>query len=256
MADDPVATLLDVDVGDEVTLAAEHYEWGSPFAVIGVDEVRFRTPSDEWRARELELRSAHPSGADYEFTIVEGCDPPRVSRGHGRLEEATTAEESADGSAELTCDNCGNEYENRTKLNDHKRHTLCGAQLPDDMDAEAFADVAADCNTILELDQEFRDLNRSQLKHLLEEHDLYQELQQRSAATQANAADDGGNQPGRSNSAPSRDELIEALDEADTVAEVADCLDVGASTALYHIGKHGLEDRIRNTTRAEEVTQS
>jgi len=154
---DPVATLLDVQVGDEVELVAEQYDWSSPFTVADVEDVAFDNPAGGWRARELELESVHALGSDYQLTIVEGRDPPRPTASHGALVDATIVERADE-----------------------------------------------------------RDYSHP----------------------------------------PSRDDLIAALQSAETVAELADLLDVSPSTALHHIGKHDLEDRIGGMTSSREVTQS
>jgi len=126
---DPVATLLDVEVGDEVELAAEHYEWASAFMIVDVDEVRFINPERSWRARELVVRSAHPQGSDHDVTVVEGAGPPDMDPQYGRLvdvailddEEEDQNDQTDDaGSQRQWCGACGQgPFQEPDQVQDH-----------------------------------------------------------------------------------------------------------------------------------------
>lgn len=83
-----VEDLLDLDGGEAVELEAEQYRWERPYTVDVEDEAEFVTPGGEsWRARRLHLVPEDGRATTREIRAVEGCDPPEMGAGYGRLVE-------------------------------------------------------------------------------------------------------------------------------------------------------------------------
>lgn len=76
---DVVDTLLDVDVGNELDLVAEHYDWANPFEVVDVDEHTWHAATgDCWRSRTIKVDPAAPQGTPKALDVVAGSDPPHM----------------------------------------------------------------------------------------------------------------------------------------------------------------------------------
>nr|WP_244995471.1 ParB/RepB/Spo0J family partition protein [Halomicroarcula pellucida] len=76
---------------------------------------------------------------------------------------------------DLECDECGMQFARHTDLSNHLTGR-CGATLPDRLSVEEFEEIVADAETLLEVNQEIRELSREQVKALIEEHGLRDEV--------------------------------------------------------------------------------
>jgi hypothetical protein len=189
--------------------------------------------------------AGHHTGAGHEGETNPVSDPPS--------DDGDDDSDVDDDGGWYECDECGSSFQNRTKLSNHLKGTVCGVELPDDMSVDEIREFVGECDTLLEVQRELR-INRTQARRLLKDHGLLADLEKRSEQVQQDAAEELDETDPDSSDTLSRDELVAGLEDADTVAELADDLGVQASTVLYHLGKHDLEDRIQDMTHTEEVS--
>jgi len=106
----------------------------------------------------------------------DGFPTERGAKIHGSRvhDEIVLRDEEPD--PEIECDDCGRVYSVPSELQDHRSKSRCGAELPADVSAADLEAIVNEADTLLEVQQELRELNRRQTKALLEDHGLLDEI--------------------------------------------------------------------------------
>jgi len=164
-----------VDEGDEVHLAVSDYEWANPYEVVDVDEVEWvRATDGTWTTREVIIEGGYSS--EYSVAAAEGDEDLELLHEDGDVRGTLERFEPV-GQPSASEDETGASTEDDTSTSDVDSESE--AEESDVLEEDTVDDAPADgddSESLFEVKRELRTLNRSQVRHLLEERDLLDEL--------------------------------------------------------------------------------